>query len=63
MALLGRTVMKQFCCFQYLYSLLRVCDVQLVQVRLLQAGEVLQTLEAMHGQKRSQLLGTQWSHL
>lgn len=55
--------MKQFCCFQYLYSLLRVCDVQLVQVRLLQAGEVLQTLEAMHGQKRSQLLGTQWSHL
>lgn len=48
--------MKQFGCCQYLGALLRICDVQLIQVGFLQSTKVLQTLETMHGEKRFKVL-------
>lgn len=52
----GHTVSEQVSCVQDLGAVIWVCDVQVVQVRLLQSGEVLQALEAMHGQQGTQLL-------
>lgn len=50
------TVSQQFTGTQDLGALVRVCDVQLVEVRLLQSRKVLQGLETVHGQQRTQLL-------
>lgn len=50
------TVSQQLGGAQDLGALVWVCDVQLVKVRLLQPCEVLQALETVHGQQRTQLL-------
>lgn len=50
------TVFQQFRGIQDLGALLWVGDVQLIEVRLLQSCKVLQALETVHGQQRTQLL-------
>jgi len=50
------TVSQQFTGVQDLGALVWVCDVQLVEVRLLQSCKVLQALKTVHGQQRTQLL-------
>lgn len=50
------TVSQQFGGVQDLGALVCVRDVQLVEVRLLQSCKVLQALETMHAQQRTQLL-------
>lgn len=50
------TVSEQFGGVQDLGALLWIGDVQLVEVRILQPCEVLQALETLHGQQRTQLL-------
>lgn len=50
------TVSQQVRGVQDLGALLRVGDVQLVEVRLLQSCKVLQALETVHGEQRAQLL-------
>lgn len=50
------TVSQQLRGIEDLVPLVRVGDVQLVEVRLLQPGEVFQALEAVHRQQGAQLL-------
>lgn len=52
----GPTVTQQLSSSQNLGTLLSICDVQFIEVGLLQPAKVLQALEAVHRQQRAQLL-------
>lgn len=50
------TVPEQFSGIQDFGALLWVSDIQLIEVRLPQPCKILQGLEAVHGQQRTELL-------